>query len=89
MQFRDETVSDLVCQLPKLDVAGSSPVSRSIFNSLQNLTDGLYANNGVTNTALDLESGARFGCPCEEHWLKPLYGHCAVTHTIVMRTSGV
>ena len=25
------------CQLPKLDVAGSNPVSRSIFNNLQTL----------------------------------------------------
>jgi hypothetical protein len=27
------------CQLPKLDVAGSSPVSRSIFNNLQTLNN--------------------------------------------------
>ena len=30
------------CQLPKLNVAGSNPVSRSIFSSIH----GLYANNG-------------------------------------------
>ena len=31
------------CQLPKLDVAGSSPVSRSKINNLQGLPDVLCA----------------------------------------------
>ena len=32
------------CQLPKLDVTGSSPVSRSIFNSLGNPTRKSYCD---------------------------------------------
>ena len=34
--------SAVECQLPKLDVVGSSPISRSIFNNLRTMADVLF-----------------------------------------------